>query len=215
MSFLETLTRVSLSSAMLLTACDSGPKTQESAIQPPVKPIATVISQAQATPAPPSEPGKRVVLGTPEPTPPSLRLQDLHAYLGYPTIISIDGESYVRFMEKKGYKIYYELQIPYKGTVVPQEGLTTHLLPTTDSKINSLGEEYSLKQGPIQGELKHFVEVQRNGTRKELWVARLLMVRMGNNPPVLTLVFNAVEFKEGGSGKTATYISLEKSVPKS
>lgn len=216
MSFLETLTRVSLSSVMLLTACDSGPNTQKSSIQPPIEPNSNVISQAQATPAPPSEPGKRVIFGTPEPTPPSLRFQDIHTYLKYPTIISIGGESYVGFMEKKGDKIYiYESQIPYKGTVVPQEGLTTHLLPTTDSKINSLGEEYSLKQGPIQGELKHFVEVQRNGTRKELWVARLLMVRMGNNPPVLTLVFNAVEFKEGGSGKTATYISLEKSVPKS
>ena len=114
-------------------------------------------------------------------------------------------------MENKGYKIkIYESQIPYKGTVVPQEGLTTHLLPTTDSKISSLGGEYSLKQGPIQVGLKYFVEVKkRDGTREELWVARFLMVSMGNNPPVLTLGFNAVELKKGGSGKTDTYINLE------
>ncbi|MBI2018910.1 hypothetical protein HYS96_04375 [Candidatus Daviesbacteria bacterium] len=113
-------------------------------------------------------------------------------------------------MEKRGYKInIYESQIPYKGTVVPQEGLITHLLPTTDSKISSLGGEYSLKQGHIQVGLKYFVEIKkRDGTRKELWVARFLMVRMGNNPPVLTLGFNAVEFKEGESGKTNTYINL-------
>lgn len=204
-----------IGAGLLTISCGPDFTTSGQPVQPKEREKSIVLIKPESSPTPPSEPGKKVVFGTPEPTPPSLRLQDFKNYLKYPTFISIHGESFESFMEQKGYRIDpYQSPIPYRGTVVPLEGLTTHLLPTTDSKIKGLGGKYSLKHGLIPDSLKYFVKViKEDRTREELWVARLLKVKMGDNPPFFTLVFNTVKFKEGGSGKTETYINLEESIP--
>lgn len=191
-------------------ACE--PQLQVQAVSTPVPPpIVEIQRTPTATPTPPSEPGKPIIfptpveqkeilglLGVPEKKALSEEVKNLQRLLEYPTIISVKGESFKKFMEKRGYEYsVHELESPILGSVVPSEGLVTRPLPTTDKTVLSLPENNSLKPD-AKVPLRYLVKViKKDGAREEIWVVRYRPVGLAGNPAVSMPVFNAVQIREG------------------
>lgn len=183
-----------LTLAALISGCATATPEPQPANTPAFAPTATphVRFEPTATPTPPSLRVKGIMFPTSDVHEISQELTTLYDYLLYPTFAAIGTQSFKEYMDSRGCQFSVtETRFPEIGIVLDPNGALTKKLPTEAAE--TLIDENTLRQA-TKIPLRFLVKVWKKGDKEEFrWVARFAKVKIGDNPPVETWVFNRID----------------------